>query len=85
MEMQDVELVGMLTYAVEHEHVIGNCVANIYIEPQRLRHATDQIGCRDAVAAGEKGHVMTQAHKFFGEVGNDPFGAAVEPGGEHFP
>ena len=43
VEVQDVEVVGALPHAVEHQHVIGNRIAHAGVEPQRLaaRRARD--------------------------------------------
>ena len=61
MEMQDVEVLGILADPVEHEHVIGigsRTLASrrnaIGVQPTRPRG-------RDQIAAGEQGHVVTQA------------------------
>ena len=36
MEVQQVELVGPLADAVEHQHIIGDRIAHVGVEPQRL-------------------------------------------------
>ena len=43
MEVQNVEVVGALAHAVEHQHVIGNRIDDAGVEPQRLavRRARD--------------------------------------------
>jgi hypothetical protein len=47
MEVQNVEVVGALPHAIEHEHVVSDRVAYAGVEPQRRGHAWHQIGCRD--------------------------------------
>ena len=84
VEMQDVEIVGALAHAIEHQHVIGNGIAHAGVEPQRLRHAGHEVGRRDRIAAGKQRHVMAERHQFFGQVGDDPLGAAIEPWGNAF-
>ena len=81
MEVQDVEVVGALAHAVQHQHVIGDRIADAGVEPQRRGHAGHQIGRRDRIAAREQRHVMAERHQFFGQVGNDPLGAAIKPWG----
>ena len=81
MEVQDVEVVGALAHAIEHQHVIGNRIADAGVEPQRLGHAGHQIGRGDQIAARKQRHVMAERNQFFGQVGDDPLGAAVKPGG----
>ena len=61
MEMQDVEVVGALADAIEHQHVIGDRIADAGVEPQRLGHAGHEIGRRDRIAAREQRHVMAEA------------------------
>ncbi len=84
MEMQDVEVVGLLADAIEHQHIIGNRVTDAGVEPERLGHAGYEVGGGDRVAAREQGYVMTKAHQLFGEIGDDPLGAAVQPGRDAF-
>ena len=47
MEVQDVEVVGALAHAIEHEHVVRDRIAYAGVEPQRLGHAGHQIGRRN--------------------------------------
>ena len=79
MEVQDVELVGALAHAIEHQHVIGDRIDDAGIEPQRLGHAGHEIGRRDRIAAGKQRDVMAERHELFGQIGDDPFGAAIKP------
>ena len=79
MEMQDVEVVGALAHAIEHQHVIGDRIADAGVEPERLGHAGHEIGGGDRIAAREQRDIMAEGHQFFGQVGDDPLGAAVKP------
>ena len=51
MEVQDVEVVGPLAHAIEHQHVIGNRIDDAVVKPERLRYTGHQIGRRDRIAA----------------------------------
>ena len=84
MEMQDVEVVGALADAIEHQHVIGDRIADAGVEPECLGHAGHEIGRRDRIAAREQRHVMAEANQFLGQVGDDPLGAAVKSWGDAF-
>ena len=65
MEVQNVELVGPLADAVEHQHIIGDRIAHVGVEPQRLRDAGHEGGRRDGVAARKQGDVVAERHQFF--------------------
>ena len=40
----DIEIVSLLSHAVEHEHVERNRVVDLLVEPQRHRYARHEIG-----------------------------------------
>ena len=84
MEVQYVEFVGALADAIEHQHVIGNGIANAGVEPQRLGHAGNEIGRRDRIAAREQRDVMAERHQLLSQVRDDALGAAIEPWGNAF-
>ena len=44
-----------------------------------LRYAGHEIGRRDRIAARKQRDVVAERHQFLGQVGDDPFGAAIEP------
>ena len=46
VKMKDIEIVGQLPHTVEHEHVVGNRVVNLLVEPQRHRRARNEISGR---------------------------------------
>ncbi len=79
MEMQDVEIAGLLAHAVEHQHVVGDRIADAGVEPQRLGHAGDEVGGGDRIAAREQCDLMAEVHQLFSQVGDDPLGAAIKP------
>ena len=79
MEVQDVEVIGALAHAIEHQHVIGDRIDDAGVEPQRLGHAGHEIGRRDRIAAGKQRDVVAQRNELFGQIGDDPFGAAIKP------
>jgi hypothetical protein len=78
MEMQNVEFLDSLAHLVEHEHVVGDGVLDGRIEPQRGHGAAGELGGGDGIAAGEQRHVVPELHQFFGQIGDDPLGAAIQ-------
>ena len=46
VEMQNVEFICELAHAVEHQHVVGDYIAHIGVETQRLRNASHEIRAR---------------------------------------
>ena len=79
MEVQNVEILGALADAIEHQHVVGNGIPDARVEPQRLRHAGHEIGRRDRIAAREQCNLMAERHQLLGQVRDDPLGAAIKP------
>ena len=47
MEVQNVKVLGRVAYAVEHQHVIGNGIVDIGVEPDRCRNAADELRAGD--------------------------------------
>src|SRR5262249_35649325 len=78
VEVQNVELFGVLPHPVEHQHVIGNRVTNIVIETQRHGYARHQMGAGNGVPAREKRHLVAKSDQFVGEIGDDSLAAAVK-------
>ena len=68
-----------LAYSVEHQHIIGDRVADIAVEAQCHGRAADQLGSGDGVRAREQGHLVTQSDKFLREIGNNSLGTAIKP------
>jgi len=53
MEMQDVEIVGAPTNAIEHQHVIRHDILNIGVKPKRLWHAPHEVSRSERIPARE--------------------------------
>ena len=66
-------------YPVEHQHVIGDRVADIAVEAQCHGRAAHQLGSGDGVRAREQGHLVTQSDQFIREIGNNSLGPAIKP------
>jgi hypothetical protein len=79
MEMQNVKFFRELAYPVEHQHVIGDRVADIAVEAQCHGRAAHKLGSGDGVRARKQGHLVTQSDQFIREIGNDSLGPAIEP------
>ena len=79
MEVQDVEFVGALTYAVELEHVIGDGIAHIAVEAQCHGGTRHEFRAGHRVAARKQRHVVSEPHQLVCQIRNDPFGSAIEP------
>ena len=58
MEVKHVELGGVRTHLVQHQHVIGHDIADGGVEPQCLRAARHEIGGGDGITTCEQGHLM---------------------------
>ena len=58
VEMQNVELVRSLTYLVERDHVVGDCVAHCRIKTQGPSRARNQLGGSDGISACEQRNLM---------------------------
>ena len=78
--MQNVEFICELAHAVEHQHVVGDYIAHIGVETQRLRNASHEIRARHGITAGKQGHVMAQSHKLIGDIGDNSLGTTIQPG-----
>jgi hypothetical protein len=44
VEVQNVELVGALAHLVEHDHLVGNRIADVGIEAQGATSAGNELG-----------------------------------------
>ena len=78
MKMKDVEFLRALSYLVNHHHEVRRGVAHRTIEAKRTVATRSQLGAGDGVPARKERHIVSKPDKFFRQVGNDPFGAAVE-------
>src|SRR6185437_10142793 len=64
MKMKDVEFIGAL--------------AHLRIETKRPSTTGGQLRAGDGISACKQRHIVAKPDKFFGQVGNDPLGAAIE-------
>ena len=79
MKMDDVEFFSAPRDTVQHHQVIWKRIFASRIETQRAiaRGSQRRLGLR--VAAGEQSDLMTLAYQLFGQIRDDPLGAAVKP------
>src|SRR5690606_8592790 len=68
----------------EHDHVVGQGIADLGIEPERLLAARHQLRGRQRVAAREQGDLVTLPDQLLGQIGDDSLRAAVEAGWNAF-
>ena len=78
VEVDDVEVAGLPAHLVEHQHVIGDGIADGGIEAQGLRAARNEPGRGDGVAAGKQRDVVALLDERLGQVGDDALRSAVE-------
>ena len=83
MEVEEVEffVVTFLADPFQHHHVQRVGIADRSVEAQRLRPGRVEFRRGLGIAAGEQGDVVSQCDEFFGQPVHDPFGAAVQFGG----
>ncbi len=85
MEVDHVEIVGAAAHLGEHRHVGGEVgLQRRGVQPDRLVTHGNQLGLGMRVGAREQGDVVTQIDQRVGQVGHDPFSAAVEARGNGF-
>ena len=85
VEVDDVELVAPLVHLVQHRQVrreVG--LERAGIEPDGLVPHRHQRGAGPRLGAGEQRHLVAELDQGVGEVGDDPFRAAVEAGRDRF-
>ncbi len=78
VEMENVELGRPRSNFVEHEHVIGDRIANGCIQAQRSRHTWHEFRSGVTVAAGKQRHVVALRNKLLGQIENYALGSPVE-------
>src|SRR5260221_13534952 len=78
MEMEDVEDLGGLRHALQHQMIERQPVDDAAIEPQALPTHRRQPGARYRIAAGEERDVVAERDEFLGETRHDPLRPAVE-------
>ena len=59
-------------------------IAHAGIQAERFGDTGNEIGCGDRIAAREQSHLVAEADKFFGQVGDDPLSTSVKPWGNAF-
>ena len=84
MEMQQIELRGHAADFIEHNHGVGNVVPHGRIESKGLLTAWDKSCAGKGITAGEQSDIVPLFDELLGEIGDDPFRAAVEPGRHAF-
>jgi len=80
VEMDDVEIVLQPGHQIGLDQVGQGRFLAVGVKAQGLPTAFDQGGAGHRIAAGEQRHVFAQPDQFFGQIGNHPFGAAIEFG-----
>ena len=78
MEMDDVERIGAARDAIHHDQMVGKRILAFGIEPQRPVARRPQHRRGPRIAAGEQRHLVALTHQLFGQIGNDPLGAAIK-------
>ena len=80
VEMHDVEIGGAAPDFVQHRKMRGDRrLQRRGIEPQRLVADRHEPCVGDCVRTGKQGDIMPARHQPIGQVGDDPFGAAIKP------
>src|SRR5262249_6540723 len=78
MIMNDVELLGSSRDTIEHDQMVDQRIEHARIKTQSLRADRFQWCTRFGISARKQGHIVATANEFFGQVGDDLFGSAVE-------
>ena len=78
VKMENVELLRVLAYLIDHQHEVRNAVAHGRIEAERASTTGNQLGAGDRIPARKERHIVAKPDKFFGQIGNDPLSAAIE-------
>src|SRR5262249_562736 len=77
MEMQEVEVGGLLAYPFQHAHVQRVGVADGGVVAQRPRPHGCELRRRLRIAARKQSHIMAKLHHFLDPPMNDALGAAI--------
>ena len=78
VEMDQIEVVLLVEHALDQKHMMRQRVDTTWSQSKRLLTYGHQMGLGERVAAGKKSHIMSLPYEFFGEIGNYPFGSAIE-------
>ncbi len=84
VKMQDVEIVSATRDPVQHQHIIGNDVADARFEAKGAGHTGHEFSRRDRVAARKQRHLMPESDQFFGEIVNNSLCPAIGSRGDAF-
>ena len=68
VEMQNVKVLCGVADPVQHQHVVGDGIADVRVEPDRGGNAADELRARDRIATGEQAHLVTHPHQLFRQV-----------------
>jgi hypothetical protein len=79
VKMKNVKLLRALTHLINHQHKVGYDIAHGRIKAQGASTTRGQLGAGDRVSTCKERHIVAKADKVFGQIGNDPFSAAIEP------
>ena len=79
MEVQNIKFLRGGADPVEHQHVVGNGIADIGVKPDRCRNASDELGAGDGIAAREQRHLVPHPHQLLGQIRNDTLGSPIQP------
>ena len=80
MEVHDVERRRLREDAFEQPDVVRQLIHAIGIQSERSAHRSDEARGCCRIATRKQRDFMAEPYKFFGEIRNHSFGAAVEPG-----
>jgi len=80
VEVQDVEAGCEALYLLHHHQVIGDVIADIRIETQRLTGCWHELGTRSRIAAGKERYLVTLPDKLVRQIGHNAFRAAIQTG-----
>jgi hypothetical protein len=77
VEMENVELIQLSDNMVKLNHIVDRRIAFVASRSKRCRHTGTEVRTGGGITTGEQNHLMAPAHKFFGEVMNNPFGSSI--------
>jgi hypothetical protein len=78
VKMENVEVLRVLAYLIDHQHEMRNAVAHGRIEAERASTTRSQLCAGDRIPTCKQRHLVAEPDKFLGQIGSDPLGAAVE-------
>src|SRR5579872_5057155 len=76
--MKNIEFLGALAHLINHYHEVWNDVVHGRIKAERASRAGSQLGAGNRVPTCKERDIVAKPDKFFGQVGNDPFSAAIK-------